>query len=184
MYLIASKISTVDFSDITNQKSPSKLTVQDAISHLPQIKAGQSSTQDSLHISPKLSNLNYERIKASTPGGSWKDWDDELRADCHKKASGATYPSVYGRMEWNKPSPTITTQCFGYGNGRFGHPEQHRAISLREASILQSFPEDYVFVTPNTKPRFNVIGRLIGNAVPVRIGEIVGQALLKSTKSA
>ena len=127
-----------------------------------------------------LSPLNAKRIAASLPGGSWKDWDESLRADCHKKKSGETYPSVYGRMEWSKPSPTITTQCFGYGNGRFGHPEQNRAISLREAAILQSFPEDYIFTKPDQKPRFAVIGRLIGNAVPVRVGEIVGKAMKKS----
>lgn len=75
---------------------------------------------------------------------------------------------------------TVTTQCFGYGNGRFGHPEQNRAISLREAAILQSFPDSYVFAKPDETPRFNVIGRLVGNAVPVRIGEIVGKALRAS----
>ena len=64
-------------------------------------------------------------------------------ADCHKKSSGKTYPSVYGRMTWDDPAPTMTTQFFGFGNGRFGHPEQDRAISLREGAILQSFPPDY-----------------------------------------
>ena len=81
-------------------------------------------------------------------------------------------------MSWDDPSPTITTQCFGYGNGRFGHPEQDRAISLREAAILQTFPPKYKFVAPGELVKFSVLGRLIGNAVPVRLGEVVGQTIL------
>jgi site-specific DNA-cytosine methylase len=72
----------------------------------------------------------------------------DLHLFCHKKESGRTYPSVYGRMAWDEPSPTITTQFYGYGNGRFEHPEQNRAISMREGAMLQSFPGDYVFLLP------------------------------------
>jgi DNA (cytosine-5)-methyltransferase 1 len=87
---------------------------------------------------------------------------DAALASCHRKDSGKTYPSVYGRMEWDKPAPTITTQCFGYGNGRFGHPEQDRAISLREAALLQTFPENYQFLPLGEEPKFYTVGRLIG----------------------
>ena len=124
----------------------------------------------------KLSALNLRRIKASKQGGTWRDWDSSLVARCHRKKTGATFPSVYGRMEWDAPAPTMTTQCFGYGNGRFGHPEQHRAITLREAAILQTFPESYRFLKDGEPVRFNVLGRLIGNAVPVRLGEVVAQS--------
>ncbi len=86
-------------------------------------------------------------------------------------------------MSWDAASPTITTQCFGYGNGRFGHPEQDRAISLREAAILQTFPPKYKFVRPNEPIRFSVLGRLIGNAVPVRLGEVVGETMLAHAQS-
>src|SRR5690606_4577186 len=119
-----------------------------------------------------------KRIKASKPGGTWRDWDPELIASCHRKATGATYPSVYGRMEWDKPAPTITTQCFGYGNGRFGHPEQDRAISLREAAMLQTFPKSYAFAPPGASIKFSKMGRLIGNAVPVRLGEAIARSLM------
>ena len=81
-------------------------------------------------------------------------------------------------MEWTVPSPTITTQCFGYGNGRFGHPSQHRAITLREAAILQTFPSDYRFLRDGEIPTYYVLGRLIGNAVPVRLAEVVGESIL------
>ncbi len=80
-------------------------------------------------------------------------------------------------MEWNKPAPTMTTQCFGFGNGRFGHPEQDRAITLREAAILQSFPKSYKFIEKNTEVNFKVLGRLIGNAVPVELGRAIAQSL-------
>ncbi len=81
-------------------------------------------------------------------------------------------------MEWDKPAPTMTTQCFGFGNGRFGHPEQNRAISLREAAIFQSFPRDYQFFDCNQRQNNGAIGRMIGNAVPVALGQAVGQSFM------
>ena len=94
------------------------------------------------------------------------------------RESGDTYPSVYGRMGWDVPGPTVTTQCYGYGNGRFGHPDQDRAISLREAAILQTFPRRYRFVAEKTPVRFVRLGRLIGNAVPVKLGEAIGRSFV------
>lgn len=158
-------------------------TVRKAISHLPVLKAGCSDPNDALHTASSLSTLNLRRIRASKPGGTWRDWDDELIASCHRKSSGQTYPSVYGRMEWDVPAPTITTQCFGFGNGRFGHPEQDRAISLREAAILQTFPDDYKFLAPGESAKFSTLGRLIGNAVPVRIGEVVAKSIIQHVKN-
>ena len=98
-------------------------------------------------------------------------------AACHLKSSGKGYGSVYGRMSWDKPSPTITTLCYGFGNGRFGHPEQNRAISLREAALLQTFPMNYSFVEDNSKFNMRNIGKMIGNAVPVELGRVIGQAI-------
>jgi DNA (cytosine-5)-methyltransferase 1 len=83
-------------------------------------------------------------------------------------------------MEWDTPAPPITTQSFGHGNGRFGHPEQDRAITLREAAILQTFPDSYRFLRVGERVRFSVLGRLIGNAVPVRVGEVVAESFLKT----
>ena len=120
-----------------------------------------------------------KRIEASRPGGTWRDWKATLVADCHKKISGKTYASVYGRMCWDEPAPTITTQFFGFGNGRFGHPEQNRAISLREGAILQSFPKNYMFTPPGEPIHKKSVGRLIGNAVPVQLGEVIGLSILE-----
>ena len=130
-----------------------------------------------MHRSSSLSQINLRRIQQSVPGGTWRDWDDDLKLKCHKKDSGTTFPSVYGRMEWDKPSPTITTQFYGYGNGRFGHPEQNRAISLREGAILQSFPDDYIFVDEEHPAKKRELGTHIGNAVPVELGRAIGVSI-------
>ena len=152
-------------------------SVRDVLGRLEPIAAGGVSPSDPLHRASKLSPTNMRRIRHSRPGGTWRDWPRELVAKCHQRKSGTTYPGVYGRMEWDEPAPTITTQFFGFGNGRFGHPEQHRAISLREGAIIQSFPIDYQFVEPGGDYSFATIGRLIGNAVPVRLGEVVGKTI-------
>jgi DNA (cytosine-5)-methyltransferase 1 len=178
LVLLASRFGDIELVlPKSSELAPS--TVRTAISHLPPLEAGYCDSDDELHAASSLSELNLLRIRASKPGGTWRDWDKTLIAQCHRKDSGQTYPSVYGRMEWDAPSPTITTQCFGFGNGRFGHPAQDRAISLREAAILQTFPDDYRFLAPGESVCFSKFGRLIGNAVPVRIGEIVAQSLMK-----
>lgn len=175
--VLASRIGRIDLIKPTH-KDP--VTVQDVIGGLEPLIAGQKSKVDPLHAAAKLSDLNFRRIKASKPGGTWRDWPEELRADCHKKDSGRSYPSVYGRMEWDKPAPTMTTLCYGFGNGRFGHPEQDRAISLREAALLQTFPINYQFTKTPEKINFKGVGRMIGNAVPVRLGEVVGKSFMDS----
>lgn len=154
------------------------LTVRDAIGNLPRISDGDIDPNDPLHRASRLSDRNRLRIRQSVPGGTWKDWDDELKLPCHKKSTGKSYSSVYGRMEWDKPSPTITTQYYGYGNGRFGHPEQHRALSLREGALLQSFPADYQFIDPNNQETNRSIGVHIGNAVPVELGHAIGISII------
>jgi DNA (cytosine-5)-methyltransferase 1 len=155
-------------------------TVKNAIAHLPPIKAGESHPLDPLHTASALSELNMRRIKAAKPGGTWRDWPEELRAACHRRPTGKTYPGVYARMTWDDPAPTMTTQCFGFGNGRFGHPDQDRAISLREAAILQSFPQDYRFLADGEEPYMKEVGRWIGNAVPVELGRAIGNSILSA----
>ena len=178
LVLFASKLGPIEIVKPTHKPEEYR-TVKDAISHLPRLRSGKVNKKDPLHRCSDLSDLNLKRIKASKPGGTWRDWPQELVADCHKEATGKTYSGVYGRMEWDQPSPTITTQFFGFGNGRFGHPTQSRGISLREGAILQSFPDNYVFVKPGEEYTMKTIGKLIGNAVPVRLGEAVGKTIKK-----
>ena len=164
---------------LSPNKSAAK-TVRQAIGDLKALKAGETDPKDPLHTASTLTSINLCRIYASKPGGTWRDWPKDLRAPCHKRASGKTYPSVYGRMSWDKPSPTMTTQCYGYGNGRYGHPEQDRAISLREAAILQTFPKTYEFLPREEEVSFKEVGRWIGNAVPVKLAEAIGRVIVTS----
>ena len=174
--ILASRFGPIELIPPTH--TPDKYRkVSDVLRLLPPLKSGSKSPDDPMHRTSELSSLNLRRIRHSRPGGTWRDWPRKLVAECHRKKSGKSYPGVYARMEWDKPSPTITTQFYGYGNGRFGHPEQDRAISLREGAILQSFPENYKFVKPDGEYCFKTIGRMIGNAVPVRLGEVVGKSI-------
>lgn len=80
-------------------------------------------------------------------------------------------------MRWDDLAPTITTQFVGYGNGRFGHPEQDRAISFREAALLQTFPDYYKIVDPNRPFNGSKIAKHIGNAVPVELARIIARSI-------
>ncbi|HEY8585653.1 MAG TPA: DNA cytosine methyltransferase [Rhodanobacter sp.] len=174
MVLLASRHGSIEMIPPTHVKAK---TVRQAIGRLRPLSAGESAPRDKLHATATLSDTNLKRIKVSKPGGTWRDWPKYLVADCHRAESGRTYPGVYGRMEWDKPAPTMTTQCYGFGNGRFGHPEQDRAISLREAAILQSFPRGYAFIPKNGEVSFSTLGRLIGNAVPVNLGRAIASSI-------
>ncbi|HHU16952.1 MAG TPA: DNA cytosine methyltransferase [Clostridiales bacterium] len=181
LVLLASRFGKIELIEpLYNEDT--YLTVADAIKYLPSLKDGEISEFDPLHRASKLSKLNKQRIRQSVPGGTWQDWSDELKLPCHKKITGKGYRAVYGRMEWDKPSPTITTQFFGYGNGRFGHPEQDRAISLREGAILQSFPPDYKFIDEQNPQTNKQLGIHIGNAVPVELGVAIGRSILEHVK--
>ncbi len=135
---------------------------------------------DHLHQASELSPVNLERIRASIPGKSWRDWPPHLVNDCHSNQDRISWRNVYGRMGWHLPAPTITTRFYTYGCGRFGHPEQDRALSLREWALLQSFPAGYEFVPPETTRSKRDIARLIGNAVPPALAKAIGKAVVQS----
>ncbi len=177
LVLLASKLGEIQLIERTHKDK--RVTVRDVIKHLEPIEDGEVSKKDPLHRSRKLAPINLERIKA-TPhnGGSSNSWSKDLILECHKKKSGKTYRhTVYGRMSWDEPSPTMTTQCVGLGNGRYGHPTQDRAISLREAAIFQTFPDDYQFVPFSESIAINKVARFIGNAMPVRLGSVIGKSI-------
>ena len=158
-------------------------TVRDAIELLPRLAAGQEDSRDRLHRARKLSEINLIRVQSSKPGGTWEDWPKNLRVKCHRKKSGATYRNVYSRMEWDKPAPTITTLAHNFGTGRFGHPEQDRAITLREAALLQTFPRYFRFVDPKEQVSLTRVGRLIGNAVPPRLAFFIGKEIMRAAEA-
>ncbi len=176
LVLLASRLGPIQLVAPTIGKE-GHATVRRAIGDMPALEAGQSCPADPLHRASELSPINLERIRASNPGGTWRDWDETLRAKCHQEATGKTYASVYGRMSWDDLAPTVTTQYYGFGNGRFGHPDQDRAISVREGAVLQSFPKTYKFVREGEPIHNKTIGRLVGNAVPVELSKAIGMSL-------
>ena len=177
LVLLASQLGPITMGPKTHDDAEFE-TVRKSIEHLDPLSAGETSLEDPLHMASSLSATNLARIRNSKEGGTWRDWPEELRAPCHTRPTGMTYPSVYGRMSWDTPAPTITTQFHGFGNGRFGHPEQDRAISLREGAILQTFPETYSFLPKDSRVPISSVARMIGNAVPVDLGEAIGRSIM------
>jgi DNA (cytosine-5)-methyltransferase 1 len=176
LVLLASRLGNIDLISPTHKKE-NYVTVKDAIGHLPPLEAGQGCHTDALHRCRALSPLNLQRLKSTPYGGSWKDWPADLMLECHKKESGKSFGSVYGRMVWEEPSPTMTTLCTGIGNGRFGHPVQNRAISAREAALFQTFPISYKFFPNEHEVSLTKASRYIGNAVPPKLGEVIAQSI-------
>lgn len=181
LVLLASRLGNISLIPPTHTPD-CYVTVKDAIGHLPAIKAGETCPNDALHRARNLSDLNMKRILATPYGGGWKNWPTELMLACHTKSTGKSFGSVYGRMTWNSPAPTMTTLCTGIGNGRFGHPVQNRAISIREAALFQTFPSGYKFFSPEESVSISKASRYIGNAVPPRLGEIVAKSITKHLK--
>ncbi|PED47351.1 MULTISPECIES: DNA cytosine methyltransferase [Bacillus] len=155
--------------------------------NIPSLKAGETDYNDPLHVASGLSELNQRRIK-STPhnGGSRDSWPADLLLDCHKKKN-VSFSDVYGRMDYNRFAPTITCGCTSYSKGRFGHPIEDRAISLREAALIQTFPLDYKFTGSITgepyKGAKHNIATQIGNAVPVKMAELFIREIVKSIRN-
>lgn len=140
--------------------SPIRVTVRDAISKLPPPGA----SGDYLHDITENRTEKVKKIISLIPknGGSRSDIPKEYWLDCHKRNEGS-YRDVYGRMPWDDVSPTITGGCHNPSKGRFIHPEQDRAITLREAAILQTFPDNYIFSIKRGK---DAVALMIGNALP------------------
>ena len=135
------------------------LTVRDAIGDLP--KPGESG--DPIHDLPERRTPRVMQLIQRIPqdGGSRTDLPVQDQLECHKRCNG--FKDVYGRMAWSEVSPTITSGCFNPSKGRFLHPEEHRAITMREAALLQGFPSNYKFPKATSK---SSLAMMIGNALP------------------
>lgn len=160
------------------------ITVRQAIGRLRPLRDGEIDSSDPLHRASKLSEQNKRRIVATPKnGGGAKSWPPALVPKCYKRKSGHSFmATVYGRMRWDQPAPTMTTHCITLGTGRFGHPSQNRAISLREAARFQSFPDYYEFEDPR-KIRTTRVAKQIGNAVPVLLGRVIAKSIRKHINS-
>lgn len=163
---------------ITGEKNKKWVTVREAIGHLPPPidlqsakKIGRPKTFN-WHVSRNLSQINILRLKSLRPGASRSEIPLELRPPCHKEGNG--FSNVYGRMEWDKPSPTITGGCTTLSKGRFGHPTEDRTLSVREAALLQTFPKNYKFATDHIDKVCNIIG----NALPPQFAKVMSKACM------
>jgi DNA (cytosine-5)-methyltransferase 1 len=149
-------------------------TVRDAIAQFPPIKAGEGMLSVPNHRAASISAVNLRRLRATpVDGGGRSAWPKDLVLDCHD-GDFTGHSDVYGRMHWDKPAPALTCRCYSISNGRYGHPEQHRAISFREAARLQSFPDNFVFYAPSQRE----LGAQVGNAVPVRLARRLAETIL------
>lgn len=175
--LVASRLATSIALPKQMCEKENLVTVKEAIGNyeqFPKISAGTEDQTDFMHSAARLSDLNMERVK-NTPknGGSRKAWanNEKLQLECYKSHDG--HHDVYGRMAWDKPSPTITTRFIYTSTGRYSHPDQDRGLSLREGATLQSFPLNYTF---HSKSK-GAIATMIGNAVPPKLAEVIGLSI-------
>jgi len=186
LVLLASRLGLISLPAPTHGPKGTKayVTVRDAIANLPAVEHGSEHPDKRRypnHRAARLSPLNLERIRHTGANGR-RDWPDSLLPKCYvKKTNGARYnghSDCYTRLAWDEPAPGLTTRCISYSNGRFGHPEQDRAITVREAARIQGFPNSFVFTGS-----LNSMARQIGNAVPVQVGKAFGQHFIKHVRS-
>lgn len=186
LVLLASRLGPISLPAPTHGTKGTKayVTVRDAIANLPAVEHGSEHPDKRRypnHRAARLSPLNLERIRHTGANGR-RDWPDSLLPNCYaKKEKGERYnghSDCYTRLAWDKPAPGLTTRCISYSNGRFGHPEQDRAITVREAARLQGFPNSFVFTGS-----LNSMARQIGNAVPVQVGKAIGLHFIKHVRS-
>jgi DNA (cytosine-5)-methyltransferase 1 len=175
LVLIASRLGTIDFPPETHGPNGNHeySKVRDWISDFPPISAGETHSTVLNHRAAALSKANLKRISLLDEGEDRRNWPKQLRLKCHSGGYNG-HTDVYGRMKWDKPATGLTTRCISLSNGRFGHPNQNRAISVREAACLQTFPRDFVF-----EGTLNAMARQIGNAVPVILAERFGEQFIK-----
>ena len=137
---------------------------------LSQAKANGDVERSDWHIVRDLSAKNLERLQAARAGETWRQIPEHLRPACHR-GGYLGFTNVYGRMEWDRPAPTITGGCTTLSKGRFGHPDADRTISVREAARLQTFPDDYRLDTPY----MDYVCNMIGNALPCDFAEAISR---------
>ena len=172
LVLLASVFGPVSFASRTHGADTPHTrlsTVGEWISALPAIAAGEAHPSVPNHRAAKLSSLNMQRIRSTPPGGGWQDLPSELRPRSRRSGFGG-FTDVYGRLRWDAPAPALTTRCISFSNGRFGHPFQDRAISVREAACLQTLPLGFVLTGS-----LNSQARQVGNAVPALLAQRFGE---------
>lgn len=179
LVLIGSRLGPIAIPSPTHgpgTANASYSTVWNWIADLPRLSAGGHDPKVRNHRCMALSPMNLERIQNTPEGGGRRDWPKHLRLSCHNGHRG--HSDVYGRLFKDRPASALTTRCISLSNGRFGHPEQDRAISVREAACLQTFDRDFVFFGS-----LSSMARQIGNAVPVLLAEKIGLGFIEHRRA-
>ena len=162
--------------------SARRVTIRDAIGDLPPPPDNfKEHPTIPNHIKCRITSLNEQRFRHVPPGGGWPDIPAHLRLDCHNgvDVTKGGWPDVYGRLEWKGQCPTITAGFDSFTRGRYGHPEQHRSLTLREGARLQGFPDTFRFLGTRYDVRLQ-----IGNAVPPPLARAAGLAIMKVLEAA
>lgn len=174
LILVGSRVASVELPTFNSKKT---ITVRDAIGDL-------KSPENTDDVLQKIHSTHTQRILEiikliPKDGGSRMDLPKKYWLDCHKKKN-VGFRDVYGRMSWDKPSPTITGGCLSPSKGRFLHPTQNRSISIREASLLQGFPANYKFNPSYPK---SLLAQMIGNAIPPQVAKVQGMYIVSLSAS-
>ncbi len=177
--LIANRVTKDELFPKANNSCPVVSDFLGEKNSFYKIPAGHKDPTDLMHTTAKLSKKNIKRLKLTPKNGgtrqAWADTDLQINA-YKKKNSNISFRDTYGRMSWDKPAPTITTKFFSISNGRFAHPNENRAISIREGATLQTFPKTYKFIGGSIA----TIARMIGNAVPPLFAKQIGKTIIKN----
>jgi DNA (cytosine-5)-methyltransferase 1 len=147
------------------------VTVREAIGDLPPLASGEADRDDPMHRARRHREVAIERLRSIPEGGGRMDLPRGLQLHCHTRHAG--HYDIYGRMSWDRPAPTLTSGCTNVTRGRFAHPEQHRAITAREALLLQSFGRE-AMLEGGTES----VALQIGNAIPPLLARRIGEAVL------
>jgi DNA (cytosine-5)-methyltransferase 1 len=191
LVLLAGRGFSVAFPQASHTRSPKHgsglepwITVRDTIGHmgapvtLKTALGNGGPRSHNWHVVRDLQPQTKERLKAAEPGQAWLKVDESKRPQCHRNGYNG-FTNVYGRMAWDQPSPTITGGCTTPCKGRFGHPDKRRyTISVREAALFQTFPENYRFVTD----QMDAVCDMIGNAVPPLYAKLAAKEVLVAIK--
>ena len=177
--LIANRVTNKKIFPAPNNSCPTVANFIGEKNGFAKVAAGHTDNTDFMHTVAGLSDTNIKRLKLTPKNGgtrhAWADTDLQINA-YRKNDKNFSFNDTYGRMAWNKPAPTITTKFFSISNGRFAHPEENRAISLREGATLQTFPKTYKFFGGSIA----TIARMIGNAVPPIFAKQIGESIINN----
>ena len=176
--LIANRVTNKEMFPKSNNSCPTVADFVGKKNGFAKISAGHKDNTDFMHTVAGLNDANIKRLKLTPKnGGTRQAWaNTNLQIDAYRKKGNVSFSDTYGRMSWDKPAPTITTKFFSISNGRFAHPDENRAISLREGATLQTFPKTYKFIGNS----ISTIARMIGNAVPPLFAKQIGKIIIKN----